>query len=111
MQQLDSTIQSNASAADELASTAEELSGQAVQLQEAVGFFRLSNQRSARTVGASISVGRKAAARPPRAERGGSRKVPKESTSRVVAAKSGGISLDLERGDVTDVRDDEFEAA
>ncbi len=111
MQQLDSTIQSNASAADELASTAEELSSQAVQLQEAVGFFRLSSQRPGRASGGVVATARKSAARPPRAERGGSRKVPKESTSRVVAAKAGGISLDLDRADVTDVHDDEFEAA
>jgi methyl-accepting chemotaxis protein len=45
MQQLDSTIQANAAAAEQLASTAEELSGQAVQLQDAVGFFRLAAAR------------------------------------------------------------------
>ena len=45
MQQLDSTIQANAAAAEELAATSEELSGQAIQLQEAVGFFRLVDVR------------------------------------------------------------------
>ena len=40
--QLDSVIQSNASASEEMAATAEELSGQAQQLLENVNFFRTS---------------------------------------------------------------------
>jgi methyl-accepting chemotaxis protein len=39
--ELDKVIQQNASASEEVASTAEELSGQSVQLQEAIRFFKL----------------------------------------------------------------------
>ena len=41
MVDLDGVIQRNSASAEELASTAEELSGQAVQLRESVSFFRL----------------------------------------------------------------------
>ncbi len=99
MQQLDSTIQSNASASEELAATAEELSSQAVQLQDAIGFFKLSQGRTPATKSRTL-VTRPAAFR----------KTPTRSATRVVAAKPGGLSLDIDR-DVTDVRDDELEAA
>lgn len=111
MQQLDSTIQSNAAAADELASTAEELSEQAVQLREAVGFFKLSQPRPARPDAAPVGSRRRAVAREVRIEPSGARKGSKDLISRVIATKPGGISLDLDRGDVSDVWDDEFEAA
>jgi methyl-accepting chemotaxis protein len=39
--QLDKVIQENASSAEELAATSEELNGQAEQLQSAVAFFRM----------------------------------------------------------------------
>jgi methyl-accepting chemotaxis protein len=42
MMQLDTGIQTNASASEEMASMSEEFSGQAQQLAQAVGFFRLS---------------------------------------------------------------------
>ena len=41
--ELDKVIQQNASASEEVASTAEELSGQAVQLQQSINFFKLGN--------------------------------------------------------------------
>jgi len=47
IQQLDQVIQKNASAAEEMSSTAEELSAQAEHLQEAVGFFRTEETRTA----------------------------------------------------------------
>ena len=40
MSQLDKATQQNASSSEELAATAEELSGQAGQLQETMSFFR-----------------------------------------------------------------------
>ncbi|GFO60112.1 chemotaxis protein [Geomonas silvestris] len=44
IQQLDQVIQQNASAAEEMSSTAEELAGQAVQMQEAITFFKASSE-------------------------------------------------------------------
>jgi methyl-accepting chemotaxis protein len=110
MQKLDSTIQSNSEAAEQLASTAEALSGQAVTLQEAVGFFRLSDRRSSSFVGASAHFGRRISARPSRPSQGTGNKV-KGATSRGGPNAPKGVTLDLDRDDATDVRDDEFEAA
>ncbi|MDT8445442.1 MAG: methyl-accepting chemotaxis protein [bacterium] len=42
IQQLDQVIQQNAAASEELASTAEEMSGQGAQLQEAIAYFKVS---------------------------------------------------------------------
>jgi methyl-accepting chemotaxis protein len=47
MDQLDQVTQSNASASEELAATAEELSGQASQLKELVSFFKIKGDRGA----------------------------------------------------------------
>ncbi len=105
MQQLDSTIQSNASSAEELASTAEELSSQAVHLQESVGFFKLSQARTNRARGGSAIRPQPVTTKQP------GRAAPSRSATRVVAAKPGGISLDIDRENAADVRDDEFEAA
>ncbi len=41
IQELDSTIQQNASASEEMASTSEELSGQGMQLQQTMSFFKV----------------------------------------------------------------------
>jgi methyl-accepting chemotaxis protein len=69
LQQLDQVIQSNAAAAEELASTSEQLSGQAEQLQSAVGFFKLDQVRlqaaPVRKVKAPGAALRKAAPKPP----------------------------------------------
>ena len=46
MQQLEKVIQQNASAAEEMASTTEELTGQSDQLISALGFFRTGDQGS-----------------------------------------------------------------
>jgi methyl-accepting chemotaxis protein len=40
--QVSQTMQHNASASEELSSTAEEMSGQAIRLQEAMTYFRLA---------------------------------------------------------------------
>ncbi|MEK7885480.1 methyl-accepting chemotaxis protein, partial [Methyloversatilis sp. NSM2] len=44
------TVQQTASASEELAATAEEMSGQAQQLQQAMAFFRLRDNASAQTL-------------------------------------------------------------
>ncbi|NMG67828.1 HAMP domain-containing protein [Azoarcus indigens] len=46
--QLNQTTQQNAAASEELAATAEEMSGQAVQLQELMSFFRMTDNGSMR---------------------------------------------------------------
>lgn len=46
MTQLNQITQQNASASEELAATAEEMSGQAQQLQQAVGFFTMASDRA-----------------------------------------------------------------
>ncbi|NDV20362.1 HAMP domain-containing protein [Pseudodesulfovibrio sp. JC047] len=43
IQELDQVVQQNAAASEETSSTAEELSGQAMQLQQIVGYFTLQN--------------------------------------------------------------------
>jgi len=53
MTQLDTVIQTNASAAEELASMAEELSSQAEHLSETIAFFKLGNDKP--KVSASLS--------------------------------------------------------
>jgi methyl-accepting chemotaxis protein len=50
LQQLEKVIQQNASASEEMASTTEELTGQSDQLMSALGFFRTSEDSSARSV-------------------------------------------------------------
>lgn len=49
VQQLDQNIQGNASASEQLASASDELSNQAVQLQNAIGFFNIANLHLAPT--------------------------------------------------------------
>ena len=46
MTQLNSITQQNASASEELAATAEEMSSQATQLQEVMSFFRVGSSRA-----------------------------------------------------------------
>ena len=46
MQQLDSVIQSNSAASEELAATAEELASQSIQLRANIGFFKLDPSRA-----------------------------------------------------------------
>lgn len=50
--QLDSISQTNASASEELAATAEEMSSQAAQLQDTIGFFKLDSDGSQNVPGA-----------------------------------------------------------
>jgi len=63
MSQLAETTQANASASEELSSSSEEMSAQAVQLQELVGFFKVADATQGRGHGATRAV-RKSAAKP-----------------------------------------------
>ncbi|MEK6794921.1 MAG: methyl-accepting chemotaxis protein [Spirochaetota bacterium] len=44
VQQLNGVVQQNASSSEEVASTAEELSSQSVQMQDAIGFFKIGDE-------------------------------------------------------------------
>jgi methyl-accepting chemotaxis protein len=61
IQQLNQVIQQNASASEEMASTAEELSSQAEQLQDAISFFKLSNNTNARSAKKIANISHKPA--------------------------------------------------
>jgi len=63
IQQLDQVVQQNASASEQMSSTSEELASQASQLQETMGFFRISDTGySRRRTVASIASSHKPAA-------------------------------------------------
>jgi methyl-accepting chemotaxis protein len=53
MSQMSQLTQQNASASEELAATAEEMSGQVEQLQELMGFFTVQSKRAGRAVAMS----------------------------------------------------------
>ncbi|MBI4978488.1 MAG: HAMP domain-containing protein [Spirochaetes bacterium] len=61
VQQLNGVVQQNASGAEEVASTAEELSSQAIQLQDTISFFKIGDEKKAKT---QTWTHQKAAARP-----------------------------------------------
>ena len=97
MQQLDQVIQQNASAAEEMSSTAEELSSQAEQLQSSIAFFNVGgSSRRPQPV-------RRTASAPARSV---SRAVH-SATKCKTATRAGGISMDLEDGQV-DLQDEGF---
>ncbi len=109
MQQLDTVIQSNSAASEELASTAEELSAQSAQLRENISFFKLDGQRpSATATRPTLSVvPRPRGATPPRV-----------TTLRAVNGrpsvkpKAAGVTIDLDREfGGPDGRDKDFEVA
>ncbi len=72
MGQLNKTTQQNASASEELAATAEEMSGQAAQLQELMAFFRLDRARERCGATAGAPARRPHRAPPRRAQRAAS---------------------------------------
>ncbi|WP_242012231.1 methyl-accepting chemotaxis protein [Pseudodesulfovibrio cashew] len=81
--ELDKVIQQNASASEEVASTAEELSGQAVQLQESIRFFKLDGYGGAMPAPVKPAFDtRKASAKPKPLAAG--------------KAKSGGVALEMD---------------
>jgi methyl-accepting chemotaxis protein len=53
--QVNQTMQQNAAASEELSSTSEEMSGQAMRLQEAIGYFKLSNDQVIHTSSRPLS--------------------------------------------------------
>lgn len=83
--ELDKVIQQNASASEEVASTAEELSGQAVQLQEAFRFFKLAGHGGSMPGPSKSSFSVRPASQSP-----APKKTPK------VQEAGGGIALDME---------------
>jgi methyl-accepting chemotaxis protein len=98
MSGLDSVIQRNSASAEELASTAEELSGQAAQLRESVSFFQLGNNRRGQVTApkAGVKITRK-----PSRERSANQNRPEP--------RGVTINLDDNTGD-NDAQDNEFAA-
>lgn len=116
MQQLEQVIQQNASAAEEMASTTEQLTGQSDQLVSALGFFRTGSENGgpayqpapqARTL-ATASKAASLHASPAYGASSRARKLNGHSTNPVaqVTAKSG-VNLRLQ--DKNDELDGEFE--
>ncbi len=106
MQQLDTVIQSNSAASEELAATAEELSAQSAQLRQSIAFFKLDEQRPAAT-----------SPRPALSLVKGPRRAPVPAP-RIVSARpsarprAAGVTIDLDREvGGPDARDGEFEVA
>ncbi|MFV0349962.1 MAG: methyl-accepting chemotaxis protein [Halodesulfovibrio sp.] len=71
IQQLDQVVQQNASASEEMSSTSEELASQASQLQESMGFFRISDsslgsRRQVKAISARASIPKAQSAKPPK---------------------------------------------
>jgi methyl-accepting chemotaxis protein len=81
--QLDDVVQSNASASEEMASTSEELSGQAQALAEAMTFFKVASGSGGRT---TVVARRKTAKSLPAA--------PSES-GRAAGGRRSGLALDM----------------
>ncbi len=90
--QLDQVIQQNASATEEMAATSEELSGQAISMNEQVSFFKLSHNVLVTETALQRALVKKA---PPK----------KDSATRT--AKGKGIQIQLETD--PDVSDSQFE--
>jgi len=86
IQQLDQVIQQNASAAEEMSSTAEELAGQAVQMQQAITFFKADTDFAAGPVYQPQAQVRRSA---------GPAVAPKR-TAAALAAKHQGIELAMD---------------
>jgi len=91
--ELDKVIQQNASASEEVASTAEELSGQAVLLQEAIRFFKLGGFAGAmpKPIQPAFDT-RKTKAKV-------SKPAPKAIASRPAPKKGGGVDLEMDADD------------
>jgi methyl-accepting chemotaxis protein len=125
LQELDQVIQQNASAAEEMASTSEELSSQAQQLQQIIGFFKVSNsdgptrRAPAKAPVSMKSSGAASSSKPtaktaPVAKTNGSHatngkdKTPAHGRSK--GAKPNGVHLDLgDGGEAGDASDEVFE--
>ncbi|MGE5353024.1 MAG: methyl-accepting chemotaxis protein [Acidobacteriota bacterium] len=102
IQQLNQIIQQNASASEEMAATAEELSSQAEQLLDTVAFFKVDSGSNGKrqTVRRQVpQMGNQFHA----AGTGNKSKVPQFAQNK--SAKSSGVILDMDQGNL----DDEFE--
>jgi methyl-accepting chemotaxis protein len=106
MQQLDQVIQQNSAASEEMASSAEEVSGQADILQNAVSFFRLSEEGQARGTRAAKSpaTARFKTARPKTVVTAS----PSPGLVPMQQAVRSGLHIDLEHKNTGDARDREF---
>ncbi len=97
IQQLDQVIQQNASASEEMASTAEELSSQAEQMQATISFFTIDDSGRAaprqvtrrKPAGRQVHVARVVSPHFP------SRGNGHDKSARLVAAATGGVTIDL----------------
>jgi methyl-accepting chemotaxis protein len=89
MEQLSQLTQQNASASEELAATAEEMSGQAGNLQELMGFFTLGGQDGRR-----VTAARQAPAKPGIAD-----KLPSARTVQNTAKKKGNGMTNVNEAD------------
>ncbi len=108
--QLDQVIQHNASASEEMAATSEELASQANQLQDSIGFFKVSSEEDSYSRNASHSGGSKKSSvfspKPAISFSGckSSAGIPEKSAS------TEGIMLDMGSGsNFNESLDDEFE--
>ena len=103
IQQLDNVIQQNAGASEEMSSTADVLSGQAAQLQSAIGFFKVSDQDITRDMSKSQQIVSTAPASIFHEEV----KTPQVTVS-IPDSKQTGVSLEMGNAG-KDVADEEFE--
>ncbi|MEW5775162.1 MAG: hypothetical protein AB1916_16715, partial [Thermodesulfobacteriota bacterium] len=95
-------IQQNAAAAEEMASTSEELSSQAVQLQQTMAFFRLNGHgRKAAPAAATARAGRMLSANRASSPKLAGALAPPQAR----ASAAAGLALDMAAGD----GDEEFE--
>jgi methyl-accepting chemotaxis protein len=102
IQQLDKVIQMNAASAEEMTSTSEELSSQAVQLQDVINFFQVEPQeQSMRKPSSPQGSVRKSSSTSRRAE-------PKGAANKPTYPKSKGFSLVLDTDDEEDRRFDRY---
>lgn len=102
MLQLDKVTQENTSASEELSATAVQLSAQADQLAEAIGYFRLSGAMDAPAAapGGQAARGETASAKPKAAD-----KKPAKKAQKVRGVEDGGFDFDLgESSDELDAR-------
>jgi methyl-accepting chemotaxis protein len=107
MQQLESVIQSNSAASEELAATAVTLAEQVTQLHRGVDHFKLDGQGQRRLVAVARSTARSSAKPPAKAMA-----TPARAAARPAArsAPAGGISISLGGGAADDL-DRDFDAA
>jgi methyl-accepting chemotaxis protein len=100
IRQLDSVIQSNASASTEAASVADGLAAQSEQLQGVIGYFRLEEPANVAT--RATPANRNAPAPARRAPAAPARAPRAAMAAAVAPAAAAGVALDLGPSDVSD---------